>query len=305
MGETRGSIRPSPGTRASLPRAGRRKTPGRVPFSGGKALNLASVRTDLDRLAKDVDAVVAKSDRGGEGNIPIYNDRGDFISTGQLRFVPEPSATGDDDQYYLLIEAERVGISGEDDPFEDWEAIYELDVDGTIRARTAIGVGETGTGVQTANWQLLDNSGDLDFNGSINSNTPLSLEEDGDVEIGVSGQEVRVLGNLDHQGDTTRTIQTVTLAAAATTLAATNDMISVTPDGGGNTVASITGSNVGQIVYVRKVGGNSLTFTDSGSGASAHEFHLSADWVPGAGDTLVLARWTANNWIEISRTNNS
>jgi hypothetical protein len=64
------------------------------------------------------------------------------------------------------------------------------------------------------------------------------------------------------------------------------------------TVTNLTGGNVGQAVTLFASGDN-VSIADS-----VFPIRLSADWTPGAGDTLTLMRTGATTWSEISRSDN-
>lgn len=96
-------------------------------------------------------------------------------------------------------------------------------------------------------------------------------------------------------------MQTVTLAAAATTFATTSNVIEVTGDGGGNTVATITGGINGQFVLLKFVDGN-VTMTDTAA-ATANTFNLAGGFTSAANRTLMLV-FDGNKWFEVSRSLN-
>jgi hypothetical protein len=91
----------------------------------------------------------------------------------------------------------------------------------------------------------------------------------------------------------------VTLASGATEMVATTDLIEVTPDAGGNTIATIVGGELMQILYLRKIGSNVVTFTDNGPTATAGQMNLGADWVPGDDTPLILFH-QGTHWVRLS-----
>jgi len=110
-----------------------------------------------------------------------------------------------------------------------------------------------------------------------------------------------VTGNVVVSGKVSSTKIDSTLAAAATTLAITNDFVKVTGDAGGNTIATITGGTSGQhltLLFVDSL----VTITDT-SGTTANTVNLSASFTSAANTTLVLG-FDGNKWFELSRSVN-
>ena len=78
MSETRDSLRSPTNTRAALDRPPSFHRPGTLPFSTGKKLNLGEVAQDLFRLRRDIEDVVPKVERGGEGRIVVFDRSGEM-----------------------------------------------------------------------------------------------------------------------------------------------------------------------------------------------------------------------------------
>ena len=93
----------------------------------------------------------------------------------------------------------------------------------------------------------------------------------------------------------------ITLGVAATTFATTGNVMQVTGDGGGNTIATITGALSGQYLIMIFVDGN-VTITDDNSHAS-NSVDLSAAFT-GADDTTIHLIYDGTSWYEISRSTN-
>jgi hypothetical protein len=92
-----------------------------------------------------------------------------------------------------------------------------------------------------------------------------------------------------------------TLAAAATTLAVTNNFVKLTGDAGGNTIGTITGGVSGQMLTLLFVDAN-VTITDTDA-ATANTVNLSAAFTSAANTTLTLIN-DGNKWFELARSVN-
>lgn len=93
----------------------------------------------------------------------------------------------------------------------------------------------------------------------------------------------------------------LTLAAAATTIAVTSALMTITGDAGANTVATITGAKSGNILTLIFVDGNvTITNTDA---HTANTVDLSAAFT-GADDTVLQLIFDGTSWYEIARSTN-
>ena len=92
-----------------------------------------------------------------------------------------------------------------------------------------------------------------------------------------------------------------TLAAAVTTLAITNNVVTVTGDAGGNTLSTITGGIDGQILTLIFVDAL-VTITDDAT-AAANTVNLSAAFTSTANDTMQIV-FNGTSWREVSRSVN-
>jgi hypothetical protein len=95
--------------------------------------------------------------------------------------------------------------------------------------------------------------------------------------------------------------QAKTLAAAATTMAITSNVVKVTGDAGGNTLATITGGVSGQLLTLIFVDAL-VTITDTAA-ATANTVNLSAAFTSAANATLSLV-FDGNKWFETARSFN-
>ncbi|MBI5071657.1 hypothetical protein HZB93_02055, partial [Candidatus Falkowbacteria bacterium] len=93
----------------------------------------------------------------------------------------------------------------------------------------------------------------------------------------------------------------VTLAAAATTFAAAGNVMTITGDAGGNTIATITAGVTGQTLILKFVDAL-VTITDTAA-ATANTINLSAAFTSTADDTMTLM-FDGNKWFETSRSIN-
>jgi len=114
-------------------------------------------------------------------------------------------------------------------------------------------------------------------------------------------QAIDVTGNIIASGSISSTRKTTTLAAAATTLAITNDVVTVTGDAGGNTLATITGGLSGQILTLIFVD-NLVTITDNSSG-TANTVNIASSFSSTSNDVLTLV-FDGTSWREVTRSIN-
>ena len=107
--------------------------------------------------------------------------------------------------------------------------------------------------------------------------------------------------NGTFSGIVASTANSGTLAAAATTLAITSNVRTVTGDAGGNTIATITGGVSGQLLTL--IFADSLvTITDDATG-TVNTVNLSAAFTSTSNDTLTLV-FNGTSWREVSRSVN-
>lgn len=99
----------------------------------------------------------------------------------------------------------------------------------------------------------------------------------------------------------TLTATSLTLGAAATTFALTANVMTITGNGGGNTLATITGGISGQILTLIFADAN-VTITDDAT-ATANTVNLSAAFTSTANDILTLVH-NGTSWREVSRSTN-
>ena len=93
----------------------------------------------------------------------------------------------------------------------------------------------------------------------------------------------------------------ITLAESATTFVVLSDVMTVTGDGGGNTVATITGGRNGQILVLLFVDTN-VTITDTDA-ATVNTVNLSASFTSAANTALTLIH-NGTKWLETARSVN-
>lgn len=110
-----------------------------------------------------------------------------------------------------------------------------------------------------------------------------------------------VYGSVNSIGVIGTVNKAVTLAAGVTTFAVTSNTMTITGDGGGNTVATITAGVNGQLLTLIFVDAL-VTITDTAA-ATANTVNLSAAFTSAANTTLQLV-FDGNKWFEISRSIN-
>jgi hypothetical protein len=102
-------------------------------------------------------------------------------------------------------------------------------------------------------------------------------------------------------GNLATTMQPTTLAAAATAIAVTSNVVKVTGDAGANTVATITGGVSGQVLTLIFVDAL-VTITDTAA-TTANTVNLSAAFTSAANTTLTLV-YDGVKWYETCRSIN-
>jgi len=108
--------------------------------------------------------------------------------------------------------------------------------------------------------------------------------------------------NLDINGRLATPAKTATLGVGVTAIAVgASNVMTITGDGGGNTIATITGGRDGQVLTLIFVDAN-VTITDDNSHAS-NSVDLSAAFTS-ADDTVLQLIYDGTSWYEISRSVN-
>ncbi len=107
--------------------------------------------------------------------------------------------------------------------------------------------------------------------------------------------------SIDLNGTYGSVLGSASLAAAATSFAAQGNVMTVTCDGGGNTIATITAGVTGErltLLFVDAL----CTITDTDA-ATANTVNLSAAWTSSANDTMTLI-FNGTKWFEVARSVN-
>ena len=134
-----------------------------------------------------------------------------------------------------------------------------------------------------------------DSDGSAANKVTFDVSSGGDLTVAPSGLDASFTGRL------ASTPTSSTLAAAATAIAVTANVMTITGDAGANTVATITGGLSGQILTL--IFADSLvTITDDATG-TANTVNLSAAFTSTSNDTLTLV-FNGTSWREVSRSVN-
>jgi hypothetical protein len=99
------------------------------------------------------------------------------------------------------------------------------------------------------------------------------------------------------------TVQTETLGVGVTTLAITTNVVTLTGDGGGNNLATITGGIAGQTLIIICVDGFVTFVNDDGHGANTIDL-VGAGNLVSADDTTLSLVFDGTSWYETSRSVN-
>lgn len=134
-----------------------------------------------------------------------------------------------------------------------------------------------------------------DNNGSAANKVTFDVSSGGDLTVAPSGSDASFTGRL------ASTPTSSTLAAAATAIAVTANVMTITGDTGANTVATITGGLSGQILTLIFVD-SLVTITDDATG-NANTVNLSAAFTSTSNDTLTLV-FNGTSWREVARSVN-
>lgn len=108
-------------------------------------------------------------------------------------------------------------------------------------------------------------------------------------------------GNIIAANTFSTTAKAITLGAASTTFVSTSNVMTITGDGGANTIATITGANSGQYLILIFVDGL-VTLTDDNTHVS-NSLDLSAAFTS-VDDTTIHLIYDGTSWYEISRSTN-
>lgn len=159
----------------------------------------------------------------------------------------------------------------------------------------------TTAGILQASRSLIDgaDTGGL-YVGASNAAGTLNFFTGGTADANVR-MTISAAGTITAPGIVASTMSTVTVVAAATTFAVASNVVKVTGDAGGNTVATITGGVSGQVVTLIFVD-DKVTITDTAA-ATADTVNLSAAFTSAANTVLTLV-YDGNKFFEVSRSVN-
>lgn len=156
--------------------------------------------------------------------------------------------------------------------------------------------GGTGTVVGTVRYDKSDDAFGIGYgaNRQININSALNV---GIKNIN-PGTALEVTGIISNTA-----IQTTTLGVGVTTFAVTSNIIQLTGDGSGNTVATITGAGVGTYTIICVDANITITDTDAHT-ANTVDLVGTATNLTSADDLVLTLVFDGTSWYEISRSAN-
>jgi len=168
--------------------------------------------------------------------------------------------------------------------------------------RPSVGVlGITGGGIAVAHFNTIASGVNRhDFYASA-TGLPIRWVFTGTDTDGTIDVEPKGAGSFNVVGKLSGDNQAITLGAAATTFAATTSFVTLTGDGGANTLADITGGVVGmplRLLFVDAL----ITITDTDA-HDANTIDLSAAFTS-ADDTTLTLLFDGTSWYEMSRSVN-
>lgn len=99
------------------------------------------------------------------------------------------------------------------------------------------------------------------------------------------------------------TMKTATLGAGITAIAATSNVMTITGDGGGNSVTTITGGRSGQLLTIIFVDANVTLVNDDGHGANTIDLAAAGN-ITSADDKVVQLVFDGTSWYQVGTTTN-
>jgi len=97
--------------------------------------------------------------------------------------------------------------------------------------------------------------------------------------------------------------QTVTLGVGVTTLALTSNVVFLTGDGGGNTIATFTDATIGVYTFIFTDANITITDTDAHTTNTIDLVGTATDFTS-ADDTTLMLCYDGTSWYEVSRSTN-
>ncbi len=230
-------------------------------------------------------------------NIGATSLTGDFIKTG-LNFGLGTSAP----LQKLHIETNNPVIR-----LSDANATTDAEVTGNIQwhrghSGNEVGfIGYASTGNEDLSIFNQTTNGSVDF--FTNGTVRVTIDNVGNLGIAdaTPAEKLQVNGNAIIDSSLATTARITTLGVAATTFPVFSNVMTMTGDGGGNTVATITGANSGMLLTLIFVDAN-IIITDDNSHAT-NSVDLSAAFT-GADDTTLQIVFDGTSWYELSRSTN-
>lgn len=276
---------------------------GRTPYSTGGAGNRQIYARGAGSFVLGVNentgsgVCLIQSNNNSKGSFVCGYVQGNGTSQAQLRTGNNDSGCFAQGAVRAVGELARLEAS-QDGAFAQG---YVLDSIITVTGRGAFGQGNAGSS------NNITSSGSGSFAQGDSNAGAITASATNAVQFGPGtnstadslqvGAGFRALATGQHAGS----FDSLTLAAAATTFAATSNTMVITGDAGTNTIATITGGINGQFLCLLFTDGN-VTITDDNTHV-ANSVDLSTAFTS-ADDTVLTLVYDGTSWYEVSRSVN-
>ena len=270
-----------------------------IHFNGETYSGTITYMEDEDRFDFDNDIAVAGKIGGatlntGQGNYELYAMNQDLESTDSPTFEDIVA----DSTYFRIANITgnlKAVTYGSDATVTDAELLYINSLSSNAQTQlTALVDSTDALGILvSANQDSLDAAGLL-----------ISANSDSIDTIALSlDQGVKTTDDVNFAMINNTVLQTTTLGIGVTTWAATSNIMTITGDGGANTVATITGAGIGIYTIIFVDGLITVTDTDAHTANTIDLLGTATD-LTSADDTTLTLVYDGTSFYEVSRSVN-